>query len=167
MSSFICGPKHFNSIEKALTILFQHDNYFRYTYELNDISEILANTTKISVEKICSEIKKFINELRDLNAICVTLQYAHHYEGKINQEIQSAKKFTRSTEEHKELTLHGLYNALRCLTYQIEIEHLEELGGLSNEQKQAMKFINIMENKLARAIIIKLPDDPTNTWEVT
>jgi hypothetical protein len=62
--------------------------------------------------------------------------------------------------------LHGLYNALRCLNYQIELEHLEELTNKDESTQKPYQFLNIMIDFLAHLIVSELPDDKTNTWSI-
>ena len=165
MSSFICSPKHFNSIEKKLYFLM-HDRDFYFPYELKEKFRILADHSKESEEAIEMQISDLVDTLRELNAVCVSLQYSSHYDN-INEEIATQTEILKKNKaEFKHLTNLGLYNALRCLNYQIEIEHLEENLGVSERQKDAMFFLDRMIDALARHIVNQMPEDKTNRWEV-
>ncbi len=62
----------------------------------------------------------------------------------------------------KRLTVHGLYNAIRYLRYQIE----EEEFTLTNIEKQSLQFLDQLESIIANKIIMDLPDDKTNVWSI-
>ena len=167
MSSFICSAKHFNSIENKLNKLFCYDqDEFKYFYPAKGVYSALYDTSKNLYETIEAQVKEVVNHWRDLNAICVTLQYADRDNDNINEEIKTQKAYVRTKTSTKELTLNGLYNALRCLDYQIEIHHLTELGGMTEEQKKAFDFLHKLIDGIAHIIVRKLPDDKSNTWEV-
>lgn len=163
MSSFICGAKHFNSIEKALHRVAVNNEI----YLSSDMKEICpawyTGDSKAEIEK---EISQLVDTLRNINVLCVSLQYKHHYEGKLDQEITDQLNLVKEKTKVKELSLHGLYNALRCLNYQIEIEHLMGLRELTPEEKNALLFLDTIMNLIAHKLVSDLPEDKTNRWEV-
>ena len=136
-------------------------------YSLKNLYPILYDIRNNLHETTEKQITEIVNELRKLNVICVSLQYKHHFEGKLNEEIKEQEEiaFDRS-EGYKELSLHGLYNALNCLSYQIELEHLEELTGKKEKEQKAYRFLQIMIDFLAHYLVRKLPEDKTNRWSI-
>lgn len=166
MSSFICSAKHFNSIEKKLHELI-YDNRFYVPYSLREITPQFYDRRKTSVKSAEKELSAIVDTLRELNVLCVSLQYKHHYEGTLDAQIQTELSEVKSKTETKYLTIHGLYNALSCLNYQIEIGHLKELRELTNGEENALTFLRELKIALASDIVSKLPDDKSNTWEVS
>ncbi len=166
MSSYICSAKHFNSIEENLIDNFQFDQDFKYMYDLKELCPELYQVSQHSERTIKEKVRELVDGIRRLNVICVSLQYAHHYEN-VNDEIEEQTKiaFDRSTDT-KKLTLLGLYNALRCTYYQIELEHLEKLSENDEKENISYRFLSTMIDFLAHLIVRKLPDDKTNTWEI-
>ena len=164
MSSYICDSKHFNSIEKNLIDLIEKDDFY-IPYVLKDVLPNWYNKRKSTVEAIIEELKPLINAIRELNVICVSLQYKDHYKGVLDNEITTQLENNTKKTEIKNLTLHGLYNALRCTKYQIELEHLKELRELTDIEEKSMLFLKEIIISIGKDIISKLPDDKTNTWE--
>lgn len=164
MSSFICTPKHFNSIEaKFFKMLYRGDFYCPYS--LKEICPKWYNKRNWTQEVIEEEIFNHLNTLRELNALCVCLQYRDSAEpGTLDKDIEEQTKITKIKTSIKDLTDLGFYNALRCLFYQIETEHLKELRSLTVEEENAMQFLDIIINVLANYIVGNLPKDKTNTW---
>ena len=163
MSSYICDPKHFNSIEKEIKNL-SHDINFSIPYSLREICS--SWYSKGEKSKIQLEISNLIDTLRELNVICVCLQYKSHFEGVLDNDIKTQMEIVKSKTSTKHLTLHGLYNALQCLNYQIETEHLKDLFGLNEEQIKAMKFLKEFTICVGAEIISNLPEDRTNSWSI-
>jgi hypothetical protein len=168
MSAFICGNQHFNSIESKLFDLIKNDQDFYFPYSLRDKFPVLYDNKHNLDELILIELGAVIDTLRNLNVVTVTLKYAAHYEGKLDAEIKEQKAILfEDKKNYTNLTKRGLYNALRCLSYQIETEHLDELGGMEEDERKAMFFLNEMVNALAHHILINLPSaESDNTWEV-
>ena len=96
----------------------------------------------------------------------MTLQYKSHYEGELDAQIQSEMYRVKEKTDVANLTLHGLYNALNCIGYQIETEHLEELRSLTTSEKNALTFLQEIKVAIGEQIIRELPEDHTNKWEV-
>jgi hypothetical protein len=159
MSSYIPSPKHFNSVQKALVDLFTgHD--FEGPYALREKLPRLFVTGTVE-----AEVEKVVDDLRKLNVLCVTLQYAHHYEGHVNEEIkEETSHLMDNKNNYKYLSVHGLYNALNCISYQIEVEHLTE--PLTGDEQNAMFFLAKMRESLAYHLVRKMPEDKTCRWEV-
>lgn len=137
MSSFICSPRHFNSVEHTL-LNMKNDNTYNYMmreYDTEYISSVVDN-------------------LRYINVVCVTLQYKAHYKGKLDNEIQKQLDYLFNNKNGGEfLSIKQLLQCLRCINYQIEIEHLTELRELTESEQNAIEFLSIFSNKLAMYII--------------
>ena len=158
MSSYILSSKHFNSVEKGLQVLFNNRDF--HSYGIKHLYPDLYEGKKI--EKTLSGIMDII---RSLTCKCVTLQYANRYEGKIDQEIeeQTADLIKNKT---KYVMLEGvaLYKALTSMTYQIEIQHLDEV---TEEEKKVMEFIETMESLLAKHIVSRSDAYEKAKWEIS
>lgn len=165
MSSFTCSAKHYNSIESALHQLISKD-MFCPAYELKEICPNWYERHHANHKAIKQEFSEHIDTIRELNALCVSLQYKDHYEGVLDKEIKEQIEYVKEKTEIKYLTPHGLYNALRCANYQIEIEHLQELRKLTESEQNAMKFLEVMINHVGAYIISQLPDDKSNTHSI-
>ncbi len=96
--------------------------------------------------------------LRELNVKSVYKQYG----GDPLAMDMEIKDLLRNKNKSKPLSLHGLYNAIRCLRYQIE----EEDMTLSNIEKQSLSFLDQLAYIIANKIIMDLPDDKTNVWSI-
>lgn len=146
MSSFVCSPKHFCSIKKGLKDLYTKDQYFARWSPFQELTDI----------------DTFIDNLIWLNVVCVNFQYKHHNEGKLDTVIPLELDYAKKTVTPSFLTLHGLYNALKCVNYQIETEHVKGLYDL--QVSETMPILETLLNKLAKKIVDELPDDKSNTW---
>lgn len=167
MSSFIPSPKHFNSIEKTLHKLYSSSNFFGPSELQSHFLYLHGNAYNAPVYLKHAEISGIIDTLRILSATCVTLQYKHHYEGKLNSEIKEETDYLlNNKDEHTILSYHGLYNALRCVRYQIELQHLEELRPLSGDECCAMFFLNVLIPCIADYSLDQLPEDKTCQWHI-
>lgn len=167
MSSYVNSAEHFNSIETKLHKLL-HDNNFRGWYTLKDIAPNIYRhwTNNCLGENDKPEITAIIDTLRELQVLCVSLQYKHHYEGMLDAEIETERQVVKIKTAVTNLSLHGLYNALECVGYQIEIDHLKELRELTCEEKNALKFIDKITEAIVRQIVAELPDDKTCRWSL-
>lgn len=164
MSSFICSAKHFNSIEENTFKMIRFDRDFD-CYQLKQDFPKLYDQRSYDESEIFKEVKSIVNELRELNVICVSLQYKNHYDD-IDKEIKEQKELIYAGKGYKHLNPAGLLKAFICVNYQIEIEHLEELSGLNDDQKKAMKFLNIMIEYLTYRIAISTPAYDSAEWEI-
>jgi len=167
MSSFINTPEHFNAVEFTLINLLAYNRDFYPDYALRDKYKCLQpNTKNVSeIETLCRHI---VNNLANLNILCVSLQYKHHYEGKLDEEIKTQTEYMKLNRSRngKHLSLLGLYNALRCINYQIETEHLKDLRELNEDEENAMQFLDLIVDSIAHHLVSKLPEDKTCTWSL-
>lgn len=167
MSSYICDAKHFNSIEKNLQDNFKWNDRFNGIYRIKEIYPDLYEPKKQLDEIIDQIIRSIIDDLRKLNVVCHCLQYKESYGGDIdhNIKVQEDIAFIRK-RGYKKLSLHGLYNAMLCLHYQIELEHLEALTNRDESKQKPYQFLESMIDFLAYLIVSKLPEDKTNRWSI-
>jgi hypothetical protein len=167
MSSFICSNKHFNSVEFALQLLLvSRTNQFHSPAAFREKMPNLYY--KEDFASIDADITRMVDHLRRLSALCVTLQYAHHYPGEVDTQIKlKTDDLLRHKKEHIKLTPLGLYNALNCIEYQIETSHLVELRPLTGDEELALLFLSTMIQSLGEYIIRQLPEDQTCHWEIS
>lgn len=150
MSSFIHTPKHFNSAEAALINIYKRNNY------------ALPEFYALSPVETVNEIKKHFAELKKLNVLTVCLQYADE---NLNKDIEEQTEIIYQSTEIQPLNIYAVLMALKSIDYQIEIEHLTRLRQLTNEEADALKFLNDAINSLAIAIVTSLPEyDKASAW---
>ena len=85
---------------------------------------------------------------------------------RIRETLPTIKYLLDNKKESKKLSDLGLLNALRCLFYQCEFEHLQSLRQLTDSERKAVKFLRTMINEMALHICNELPDDKTCTWSI-
>lgn len=160
MSSFICSAKHFLSVEKSIIRLFETPDYY-ITPDLYNVYPELQDTYKTH-----SVVMRFMDQLRSISVLCVTYQYAKHFED-VNKEIAKEMKALQVRQGRFELLNPvALSKALDCIDYQIEIDKLEAVRPLTEEEQKAMQFLSILKNRLSKHIIRNLPEYDQADWEV-
>lgn len=162
MSSFICTAKHYNSIESKLHLLACNSQFY-WPYEIGQMYPDLANryTLQTAKEKIITGI---IDTIRELNVICVNLQYRHHLTGKLDSQIESDNIEIKQKTSIIALNDIALIKALQCCYYQIELHHLKELRELTEGEKNSMLFVSALINHLALNHINKLESYNIAKW---
>ena len=111
------------------------------------------------------EITAFVDTLRELNVLCVSLQYKHHYEGVLDKEIQEQKaELMENKKDATHLNDVDAFKSLQCLSYQIEIRHLKDLRELTVMEELAMALLEEMTNEIATHIVRKLPAYEKARW---
>ena len=166
MSSFIPSSKHFNSIEQSLISLTMSSEFY-FPYSFKSRFPKLYNKRNYTQDCIDAEVRQIVDTLRELTAICVSLQYKHHYTGTLNSEIQGQIEIlNHDKKSYNSLTKIGLYKALSCVGYQIEAEHLKELRDLTTEEENALFFVNEMQNTLSMDIVRNLPSYDSEMWNI-
>jgi len=166
MSSFIPSAKHFNSIERSVIFLTQSSNFY-FPYSFKDKFPKIYNKGHYSQDAIDAEVKAIIDTLRELTPLCVTLQYKHHYQGGVDKEIAEQTAILKQENKGGEpLAKIGLFKALQCLSYQIETKHLTDLRSLTNEEENALFFVDELKCVLAVDIVAGLPSYDTEKWEI-
>jgi hypothetical protein len=144
MSSYICSPKHFNSIAESLKVLISKSNFY-LPYELKEKFENIVNKKN----DWQNEIDLIVDELRKINVLAVTLQYKHHYEGVLDAEIAKENLQVFEKTPIFKLSPINLFKQLQCLDYQIEVEHITDIRNLTELEENAMLFLNEIINVIA------------------
>ena len=140
---------------------------FSFPYELKGEFPELYNMHTAPDFAKAQSVQELTNSLRSLNALCVTLQYAHHYEGRVDQEIKEQTDGLINEKSGGELLNKvQLFKALQCLNYQIETSHLTELRELTIDEANAMKFLDVFTDALARFIVSSSSDYDKAKWEL-
>lgn len=162
MSSFICNPKHFNTVEYTIQQMFMGAKKSEYSYTFSKYIK-----TQSGVDNVCENITRFIDTLKELQVLCVTLQYKHHYEGVLDAEISSQRQCLTMEKRHNgSLRPHALIKALKCINYQIETEHLSELRDLTEDEKTAMKMLDNLTKDLCYYIVSNEDAYENSEWEI-
>jgi len=151
MSSFICTPKHFNSVANYVAFTAINHDHLKYGKAFRDYRKI----SPFLAEK---KLLALFDTLKELSVLCVTLQYKHHYTGKLDQTIEAETKAIKQQTNIELLTPISCYKLLGCITYQIEVEHLKELRELTPEETAALNFCEDFKNDLAHHIVCELPE---------
>lgn len=146
MSSFINSPEHFNAVEYTLINLLAYNRDYYAAYSLRQKYPFLQFNIKnvAEIEKLCHQL---INNLANLNILCVSLQYKDHYEGKLDEEIKAQTEYMKLNR-----TRNG--------------KHLKDLRELNEDEESAMEFLDLMIDSLAHHLVSQLPEDKTCTWSL-
>ena len=143
MSVFICSANHFNSLQKSIEIL-----------KIND---------KLSGIGSVQTIQNVFSNLKDLNIKSFYDKYSSHYRDRDLQKsiVQSEKDINLKTKI-KPLDFYGIYKAINCLLYQIELDTNKMLGT----ELDALKWIKNVQNKISYKIISESAKYDNAAWEV-
>lgn len=157
MSSFICSPKTFNSLELSIKQL-AYGSEFSFPYSLNNSFPALYNRSA-AMDAKDAEISGVLDTMRELNVLCVSLQYKHHYEGKLDAEIKDQYNYLMTNKNSaKSLSKVAIFKNINCVIYQIETDHLKELRDLTAEENKALLFMKELSISLAIDIVCDLPE---------
>lgn len=166
MSSFINTSKHFASIQKSIMFLWNQKEKI-FNYEIAQIVpefSIMKGFKRSIVEEKFTEI---LNTIIDLQVTCVFLQYKHHYIGTLDQRIQETKQeIKENLQLGTLLSKPALFKAIQGVFYQIETEYLTDLRPLSQEEKTALKFLKLLEKRLAYDIASNTDDYVKAQWSI-
>lgn len=157
MSSFICSSNHFNSVESKLCEIWEN-KFFRnqetlyfetsftkaYAYELYQIADR---------ERAINTIKRYMNAIRELSVICVSLQYRHHHDGNLDEYITANIKELKTCKAKTKLSYIELYKAIQCILYQIETYHLTSIRALTEDEENALKFFKGLQTEVPQFLI--------------
>lgn len=115
MSSFICSNKHFASIAKGIMCIINTNN-FHVSYNLKQIAPQIYGYKRTSDEQSAiKEVNSFIEILMELQVLCVSLQYRHHYEGRLDQEISEQREILHIPCNNPVLLSPvALYKSIQC-----------------------------------------------------
>jgi hypothetical protein len=153
MSSYIPSAKHFNSCQAAtVELLTDSDFYF------GPIREICPGAYHRDAVSAKAEFKKMFDTLRRLTVLCVSLQYKNHYTGRLDSEIKEQTEVVFNSRQFEPLNKYGLLKCLGCIQYQIEPHHLEDLRELTEDEKNALEFLEKMQQMLALHLVRNAPN---------
>jgi len=144
MSQHICNPKHFNSVEKSLLEVFGDPKKRLYNKSIGDQA---YNTMELT-------IRKLMNHMRELNVLAV---YYHNNckhpfsENTINLEIDYLVGCKTEYELFKGIEL---YNLMRSILYQIEIDDLSI--SLNSNLLDSFNLFNELYNDLAHNVLLNI-----------
>lgn len=167
MSSFICSNKHFASIAKGIMCIIG-TNSFYVSYNLKQIApQIYSYKQTLNEQSAIKEVNSFIGTLMELQVLCVSLQYRHHYEGHLDQEISEQREILHiPCNNPVPLSPAALYKSIHCALYQIETEHLEELRPLTSKEKDCLAFFQLFAANIADHIVSCLPEYDKAPWGI-
>ena len=167
MSSFICSNKHFASIANGIVRIIETNN-FHVSYNLKQIApQIYSYKQTLNEQSAIKEINSFIETLMDLHVLCVSLQYRHHYEGRLDQDIREQREILHlPCNNPVSLSAAALHKSIRCALYQIETEHLEELRPLTSKEKDCLTFFRLFAINIADYIVSHLPEYGKAPWGI-
>ncbi len=169
MSSYVCEPKHFNSIQGGIYTLLNYTGVHRlhFPYELRKIFPHQYSNDNKYIERR-QEIKNVVDTLAKINVLTVCLQYKDKYiEGTLDAAIkEDTEQVLNRDGAYKSLTPAGLFKAIQCLDYQIEIEHLTNIRELTETEINALAWLKAMRNKVAEYIVINTPDYEKADWGI-
>lgn len=151
MSSFIPSTEHFNSCEIASRELL-NDSDFYFSREIKNAFPALGEKKYVPAQ---AELKQIFATLKRLTVLCVSLQYKHHYTGRLDQEIKEQTEILFSSSRYKDLNKYGLLKAIGCIHYQIETRHLVDIRPLTDDEENALMFIRVLKADLAYHLVTK------------
>jgi hypothetical protein len=166
MSSFICSPKHFSSVENSIKHL-AYGNNFQFPYSFKEKFPELYERKHYCLNQIEDCISEIMDTLRGLTAICVSLQYRKEYAGKLDDEIAEQTNYLIENKwDWTTLSSVELLKAIECLAYQIETNHLKELRNLTEQEENALFFLKEMKISLAFVIVHETPSYKSAKWSI-
>lgn len=166
MSSFICSNKHFVSIERGIVCMLQKNDFFP-SFMFKKIAPQIYSYRRTSSQLAIEEINSFIEILMELQVLCVSLQYRHHYEGHLDREISKQREILHiPCNNPMPLSPAGLYKSIQCALYQIETEHLEELRPLLPKEKDCLTFFRQFAINIADYIVSRLSEYDKSPWSI-
>lgn len=159
MSSYIVSAKHFASLKHYTPIMLKHTHF--NSYNLKRFGYDDDNLTELELKEVLTDL---FSKLEEANVLCNAYQYQESL-GIMDTLIQAELKHLRKLNlPIKNLSALGYYNALKCLHYQIEIEHIE--GIRDDLIFFYYEFLETLINCTAQFVCSLLPDDSTNKWEI-
>lgn len=150
MSCFVCSAKHYNSVKKAVV------SAMRDTCIYSSMNAVYSLPFK--KEDLINRIDEIFSDIIYLNVESYCLKYGV-------EDIEKTFESCFDKTPIKKIDLHGLYNALNCITYQIELDYITETRTLLHEEALALKFINDLKSEIAQEVIRVLPENET-AWEI-
>ena len=142
MSIALLSTKHYNSI--AFNLIDQPRNLAETIMD-----RVLESSVYGSEEEVNTFTDKHVKQVNQLNYDCFNARYDEDC-------------IVEPDSSYKNLTLEELYEASCSVRYQIEMEHIKEP---TEEQKQALKFIEEVINCVARFIADKA-NGRSDNWSI-
>ncbi|WKZ67156.1 MAG: hypothetical protein QY325_04320 [Flavobacteriales bacterium] len=140
MSSYVCPPTHFAAIRSTLRAMLnpgtERDRRALWPLVL-ELENSLGKTPFSSASDL-------VNEWHELNMDSVAIQYRQN-----RDKLAELAEVEQAHKRGEVLDLGSLYNALRCLLYQIEVETIEELRPLKPRERKAMELLERTRNAVA------------------
>lgn len=166
MSSFICSKRHFMSIAESSVRLLREDEFY-LSKKLGDIVPELINRNLLKDKHLERGMNTLIATLMELQVLCVSLQYRHHCEGRLDEEIREQREILQE-KCYNPLMLPpvGLYQAIQCALYQIETEHLVELRPLTMDEEKCLHFFEQFAIDIAKYIVRQSPEYRQQQWSI-
>ena len=125
------------------------------------------NYDRNTLDRIAEVIGEFVETLKELQVLCVTLQYRHHYEGRLDAEMQEQREIFKADKSRgNELNVYALSKALRCIRYQIETGHLTQLRELTEMEQTALTLLDDLINDLCSYIVCNAQQYEAAKWEI-
>jgi hypothetical protein len=171
MSSFICEPIHFNSVQRKVSEIFLSKKNDGRQYDLFDINFAKKSFEDLYYEKdtiiVANLIGEIFDTLRNISVLTVNYQYGKHNPETIHEDIKTDLLILMG-EKHTSVPLTDVevYKAIQCLFYQIEIEHLVAIRPLNDFEKNSMKFLKDFNEKMGKFIINNLPNYQNAKWSI-
>jgi len=120
-----------------------------------------------TLDRIAEIIGEFVGTLKELQVLCVTLQYRHHYEGRLDAEMQEQREiFKADKSTGRALNVYALNKALRCIHYQIETGHLTQLRQLTETEQTALDLLTDLIGDLSTYIVCHSEQYEAAKWEI-
>jgi len=160
MSSFICDPEHFASVQAGLIQLQESSSTCPKPYPRRWDENLFPH-------EIAGKIRGYISTLQRLQCTCVCLQYKHH-EGNRPRDIVASVRYYQSKKHRAyRLSMAGIVQGLVCILYQIETEHLEAIRPLNDTEKAALEWAKDYKNALAMYILTQSSEWQKAQWCIT
>lgn len=156
MSSQTNDSRHFNSVERAL----QQDATSNRQYCCQPLRNALREARKETDDEKNQFVTEFIDTLRQLQPRFVFAQYdMGSPESEILYLMTNKQDFTP-------LTNMGLYKALECIDYQMEMEYIGGPDKLSPKEAEALRLLKECINEMAKHICRGLHAYEREEWTI-
>ena len=140
MSSYVCPPTHFAAIRTTLRYMLQQGG----ERDRRALWPLVLELQHSDGKSPFSDASELVNDWHELNMDSVAIQYREN-----RDKVADLHELQQANKPGEVLDLGSLYNALRCLLYQIEVETMEGMRPLSQREKQAMDLLERTRNAVA------------------
>lgn len=164
MSSILLSARHFNSVEYGIKKLAMNQQ-FEFCYAIRKQYYPLIDRHYVEIETVEKTVSEIMDEIRKLSVLCYHLQYKKDYPGTLDQEIQEWNEILFNDKNNiLKLSDIELYAALNSVSYQIEIDHLEELRQLTPKEQNALVFLELFKSDLLEHIVSHTQEYKDAKW---